>query len=88
MARSKKPAQQQSETEGSTITRIPTRRTPSPPESERPVGPLSVVTSQDRDVIKVNTASATELKNACDDAVKRVRVLLLSLYVSKLKFFC
>ena len=78
MPRSKKPTQQQSETEGSAIKRIPTRRTPSP-ETERPVGPLSVVSSQDRDVIKVNNASATDLKNACDDAVKRVRVLPLSI---------
>ena len=78
MVRSKKPAQQ-SETEGSTIKRTPTRRTPSP-ETERPVGPLSVDSSQDhRDVIKVNTASVTELKNACDDAVKRVCVLPLSI---------
>ena len=57
-----------------------TRRTPSPsrtrsppsPESERPPGPLSVTTVVDRDAIKVNNANATELKNACDDAVKRV----------------
>lgn len=80
MARPKKIVQGQSETEGSIITRTPTRRTPSPSESERPVGPLSVVSSQVRDVIKVNTASATELKNACDDAVKRVRVLPLIYY--------
>ena len=85
MARSKKAAHQ-SETEGSTAilnnhkpTRTPspsgTRlKPPSSPESERPVGPLSVVSSQYRDVIKVNTANFIELKNACDDAVKRVRV--------------
>ena len=79
MARTKKPVQRQSETEGSTITRAPTRRTPSPSESERPLGPLSVVSSQGRDIIKVNTANATDLKNACDDAVKRVRVLPLSI---------
>ena len=78
MARSKKPAQQLSETEGTSVKRTPTRRTPSP-ETDRPVGPLSVVSSHDRDVIKVNAASATELKNACDDAVKRVRVLPLSI---------
>ena len=77
MPRSKKPAQQQSDTEGLAIKRTPTRRTPSP-ESERPVGPLSVVSSPNQDVIKVNTANATDLKNACDDAVKRVRVALLS----------
>lgn len=79
MPRSKKPAQQQSETEGLTLKRTPTRRTPSP-ETERPVGPLSVVSSQDRDVVKVNNASATDLKNACDDAVKRVRVCFPYLY--------
>jgi hypothetical protein len=28
---------------------------------------------EERDVIKVNNYSATELKNACDDALKRVR---------------
>lgn len=28
----------------------------------------------DRDVIKVNNANLTELKNACDDALKRVRL--------------
>ena len=80
MPRSKKPAQQQqSETESPIIQRTPTRRTPSP-ETERPVGPLSVVSSQDRDVIKVNTASGIDLKNACDDAVKRVCALPLSIF--------
>ena len=92
MARSKKSAQQQAETESSTVTAKPTRRTSSPngdirnskppsssPESERPMGPLSVVSSQHRDVIKVNTASVTELKNACDDTVKRVRVVIITL---------
>ena len=45
--------------------------TPSSPD--RPTGPLSVVISpEDREVVKVNNASLTELKNACDDAVKRV----------------
>jgi len=83
MARVKKSAQPQTETESSAVTAKLTRRTSSfnggirnlkaslSPESERPVGPLSVVSSQHRDVIKVNTANATELKNACDDAVKR-----------------
>ncbi|KAF8814993.1 hypothetical protein BYT27DRAFT_7201944 [Phlegmacium glaucopus] len=80
MARSKKPAQT-AETDDSTATPNKSTRTPSPsgtrskppssPESERPVGPLSVVSSQRRDTVKVNTANATELKNACDDAVKR-----------------
>jgi hypothetical protein len=32
----------------------------------------SVSTSSDKDVVKVNNANLTELKNACDDALKRV----------------
>jgi len=52
------------------------RATSEPPD--RPAGPLSVpVSSADRDVVKVNNANVTELKNACDDAVKRVRCLTL-----------
>jgi signal peptidase complex subunit 2 len=50
------------------------RATSEPPD--RPTGPLSAVSPVDRDVVKVNNANATELKNACDDAVKRVRLLL------------
>jgi len=46
-------------------------RSPPSPESERPAGPLSIKTAADRDVVKVNNANTTELKNACDDAVKR-----------------
>ncbi|KAF9233423.1 microsomal signal peptidase 25 kDa subunit-domain-containing protein [Melanogaster broomeanus] len=39
---------------------------------DKPPGPLSiVVTPEERDVIKVNNASVTDLKNACDDALKR-----------------
>ena len=46
---------------------------PSSLESERPIGPLSTsVSSTSREVVKVNNASSSELKNACDDAVKRV----------------
>jgi len=46
-------------------------RTPSP-ESERPAGPLSiVVAAEERDVVKVNNFNSTELKNACDDALRR-----------------
>lgn len=52
------------------------RATSEPPD--RLTGPLSVpVSSADRDLIKVNNANVTELKNACDDAVKRVRYLTL-----------
>lgn len=55
-------------------------RSPSPSLSspvgasdERPVGPLSVVVPpEERDKVKVNNASLTELKNACDDSLKRV----------------
>ncbi|KAJ3570819.1 hypothetical protein NP233_g4151 [Leucocoprinus birnbaumii] len=46
------------------------RATSEPPD--RPTGPLAVPVSQtDRDVVKVNNSNVTELKNACDDAVKR-----------------
>ncbi|KIM70680.1 hypothetical protein SCLCIDRAFT_1206816 [Scleroderma citrinum Foug A] len=39
---------------------------------EKPPGPLSIpITPSDRETIKVNNANATELKNACDDALKR-----------------
>ncbi|KAJ6511909.1 microsomal signal peptidase 25 kDa subunit-domain-containing protein [Mycena vitilis] len=45
---------------------------PSPPSPDRPPGPLSLAPlSGTRDVVKVNNFSVTELKNACDDAVKR-----------------
>jgi len=79
MARSKKVGR--SEVDGSSAgtnsTRTPSpsasrTRSPPSPESERPAGPLSItVPSIDRDLVKVNNANATELKNACDDAVKR-----------------
>lgn len=40
---------------------------------ERPAGPLSIsIAPEDRDVVKVNNANLTELKHACDDALKRV----------------
>ncbi|KIJ61591.1 hypothetical protein HYDPIDRAFT_115748 [Hydnomerulius pinastri MD-312] len=39
---------------------------------EKPPGPLSIpVAPEERDTVKVNNASATDLKNACDDALKR-----------------
>ncbi|KAI9567448.1 microsomal signal peptidase 25 kDa subunit-domain-containing protein [Boletus coccyginus] len=39
---------------------------------EKPPGPLSIPASaEERDTIKVNNANATDLKNACDDALKR-----------------
>jgi hypothetical protein len=50
------------------------RATSEPPD--RPTGPLSIPVSMEaRDEVKVNNANVTELKNACDDAVKRVSVL-------------
>src|ERR1700729_1672340 len=46
-----------------------------------PPGPLSIIiTDEDRDVIKVNNANISELKNACDDALKRVRSFTLYRY--------
>jgi len=41
-----------------------------PGSPERPKGPLSIVIDT-REPIKVNNANLTELKNACDDALKR-----------------
>lgn len=86
MARSKKSAQTlniDSTGSSSKASRTPSpsssrTRSPLSPESERPVGPLSVaVSSADRDLVKVNNANATELKNACDDAVKRVSIFFV-----------
>uniref|UniRef100_A0A4Y9XQP7 Signal peptidase complex subunit 2 n=1 Tax=Dentipellis fragilis TaxID=205917 RepID=A0A4Y9XQP7_9AGAM len=37
----------------------------------RPLLNLLTPSTEDRDVVKVNNANLTELKNACDDAVKR-----------------
>jgi len=74
MARSKRQAQLDADgTTSSTRIPSPSRSSrPPSPETERPVGPLSVpVPAGERDEVKVNNASATELKNACDDAVKR-----------------
>ncbi|KAF7365520.1 putative signal peptidase complex subunit 2 [Mycena venus] len=49
-----------------------TESIPSPPSPDRPPGPLSLAPLPGtRDVVKVNNFSVTELKNACDDAVKR-----------------
>ena len=49
-------------------------RSPSPDPADRPLGPLAVtIPASDREEVKVNNANLTELKNACDDAVKRVR---------------
>lgn len=46
---------------------------------EKPLGPLSIpVSAEERDLIKVNNANPTDLKNACDDALKRVRIPRMS----------
>lgn len=52
---------------------------PSSPEiSARPLGPLSVLADKEElrqreeDVTKINNMNASDLKNACDDALKRV----------------
>ncbi|KAJ4474811.1 microsomal signal peptidase 25 kDa subunit-domain-containing protein [Lentinula lateritia] len=43
-----------------------------PSSPDKPTGPLSIVIApEEREVIKVNNANVTELKNSCDDAVKR-----------------
>ena len=54
---------------------------PSSPElSARPLGPLSVLADKEKlkqreeDVTKINNMNASDLKNACDDALKRVRL--------------
>lgn len=53
---------------------------PSSPElSTRPLGPLSVLADKEKlkqreeDVTKINNMNPSDLKNACDDALKRVR---------------
>lgn len=61
------------------ISPAPTADAPSdstatpPPRSILPIPPTP---SQSRDVVKVNNASPTELKNALDDAIKRVRIVI------------
>jgi len=49
----------------------------SPEHSPRPLGPLSVLADKEKlkqreeDVTKINNMNASDLKNACDDALKR-----------------
>lgn len=51
----------------------PSRSDRSSPDRDLPTGPLSIITRpEDREEVKVNNVNVTELKNACDDAVKRV----------------
>ncbi|KAF7299392.1 putative signal peptidase complex subunit 2 [Mycena indigotica] len=70
MARKKTPANGSPsappEISSSSATSIPS------PSSPEPLGPLSLPPLPGaRDVVKVNNLSSTELKNACDDALKR-----------------
>ncbi|KAI9441714.1 microsomal signal peptidase 25 kDa subunit-domain-containing protein [Lactarius indigo] len=50
-------------------TDSPSDATPTP--QPRSIFPITPTPSKDRDVVKVNNASLTELKNALDDAIKR-----------------
>jgi len=77
MARSKKSSNTSSRVrQPSPLTRADPQRRVSPASSstpgspERPKGPLSIIIDT-REPIKVNNANLTELKNACDDALKR-----------------
>ena len=58
-------------------TDSPSEATPTP--QPRSIFPITPTPSKDRDVVKVNNANLTELKNALDDAIKRVRDNTLSL---------
>ncbi|KAF5329953.1 hypothetical protein D9611_010487 [Ephemerocybe angulata] len=72
MARTKQAAAGSSNANSSSVNGSQKARSPSPDPSDRPLGPLAVtVPAYDREVVKVNNANLTELKNACDDAVKR-----------------
>ena len=72
----KKPAKENSSEPSIPVT---SSRRGSSASPEKPPGPLSIpVSPEERDTIKVNNASQTELKYACDDALKRVCVPLLS----------
>ncbi|KAF5369056.1 hypothetical protein D9758_002943 [Tetrapyrgos nigripes] len=72
MPRSKKPENGSSDARASSPSGNSSTSPASPSGEDRPTGPLSIIISQeDREAVKVNNANATELKNACDDAVKR-----------------
>lgn len=50
----------------------PSRRASSGSLPEKPPGPLSVpVSPEERETVKINNMNQTDLKNACDDALKR-----------------
>lgn len=53
----------------------PSDSTATPPP--RSILPITPTPSKDRDVVKVNNSSIVELKNALDDAIKRVRSIVL-----------
>jgi hypothetical protein len=55
----------------------PSDSTSTPPP--RSILPITPTPSKDHDVVKVNNASLTELKNALDDAIKRVRIIIFPL---------
>lgn len=56
----------------------------SPELSPRPLGPLSVLADKEKlkqreeDVTKINNMNPSDLKNACDDALKRVRFTFIA----------
>ncbi|KAG6332444.1 hypothetical protein ID866_6650 [Astraeus odoratus] len=55
-----------------TIPPTSSSRRASSASPEKPPGPLSItILPSERETIKVNNANATDLKNACDDALKR-----------------
>lgn len=58
---------------------------PLPSKDDAPATPpvgvdalLVPVVGEEREVVKVNNASATDMKHACDDALKRVSLFLRS----------
>lgn len=59
----------------------PSDSTPTPPP--RSLLPITPTPSKDRDVVKVNNASLSELKNALDDAIKRVRSILFRCTIAR-----
>ena len=70
----------------------PSETKQSPPRASLPALAISAAAQDvDRDEVKVNNANLSELKNACDDALKRVRPLcfhFLSLSHTTLRVAC
>lgn len=51
---------------------VASRSSVSPSSTDKPKSPLEItIAPESRDTVKVNNANLTELKNACDDALKR-----------------